>query len=67
MDKRKALGDGSGQRQDSDDMMYFGLGTYGHSETRPIADMKAQVGSGCIKKGVAFCEPMDQSRHYDRD
>ena len=85
MDKRKALGDGSGQS--SDDYMqnrlpgpYPGSGQFRDTETdpdysgprnpaicdsRPIADMEAQVGSGCIKKGVAFCVPMGEPGYGD--
>ena len=90
MDKRKALGDGSGQTQGDDNFFgpgknrlpgpYPGSGQFRDTETdpdysgpgnpaicdsRPIADMEAQVGSGCIKKGVAFCVPMGEPDYGD--
>jgi len=89
MDKRKALGDGSGQTEPdmyfrknrlpgsypgsgrfydvNTDPDYSGLGNPAICESRPIADMTANVGSGCIKKGTAFCVPMGEPRYGEPD
>ena len=78
MDKRKALGNVGGvelpgpypfeqSEVEYPTTRYTGPGNPYMGDSRPIADMTPNVGSGVIEKGVAFCVPMRCSRWGDDD